>query len=125
MKILLDTCAFVDLAINANSLTENAKIAYLTHEIHLSVASIWELGLKKSLGKLDFNIAGAVELLQQNDIKLLDITLPTTLLVNQLPYHHKDPFDRIIIATAQVNDMTLMTSDSIFDEYDLDIIHSR
>ena len=127
MKILLDSCAFIDIALNAESLTENAKAAYQNsdNDIYLSVATVWELGLKKSLGKLNFDIARAIELLQQNGIKILDITLPVTLLVNELPYHHKDPFDRIIIASAKINGMSVMTSDTIFKAYGVNTIDSR
>ena len=95
------------------------------NDLFLSVASVWELGLKRSLGKLDFDINGAVGLLRENGIAILDITLPVTLLVNELPYHHKDPFDRIIIATAKINDMSIITSDTIFSAYGLGTLNSR
>ena len=127
MNILLDSCAFVDIAIDSNTLTKKAIEAYQhsQNEIYVSVATVWELGLKKSLGKLSFDINGAVELLAKNGIKMMDITLPVTLLVNELPYHHKDPFDRIIIATAKINDLAVMTSDSVFTQYGVGTIHSR
>lgn len=125
MKVLLDSCAFVDLALNADSLTTSAKLAFREYDIYLSVASVWELGLKESLGKLDFDITRAVDLLPENGIKILDISLPVTLLVNKLPYHHKDPFDRIIIATAKASSLSVMTSDIVFEKYDLDLIRSR
>ena len=95
------------------------------NDLFLSVASVWELGLKRSLGKLDFDIAGAINLLPKNGITILDITLPVALLVNELPYHHKDPFDRIIIATAKINDMGIITSDIIFSEYGMRTLNSR
>lgn len=127
MKVLLDSCAFVDLAVNAQSLTEEAVLAFQdnNNDIFLSVATVWELGIKKSLGKLHFDITGAIDLLTQNGITALDISLPATLLVNELPYHHKDPFDRIIIATAKLNQMTVLTSDAIFNEYGISVINSR
>ncbi len=127
MKLILDSCAFIDIAINAPTLTKDAITAYqdMDNDLFLSVASVWELGLKRSLGKLDFDMAGAIDLLSQNGITILDITLPVVLLVNELPYHHKDPFDRIIIATAKINDIGVMTSDTIFETYGLDIINSR
>lgn len=127
MKVLLDSCAFIDLAINAATLTERAKVLFQSkdHETYLSVASIWELGLKKSLGKLDFDVAGAVQVLPKNSIKIVDINLPIALLVNELPYHHRDPFDRIIVATAKTHEMNIMTSDSIFDSYGVNTINSR
>ena len=127
MKILLDSCALVDIAIGASSLTEEAKALFedTENEIFVSSASIWELGLKKSLGKLDFDVDGAVALFSDLGIKVLDVTLSVVLLVNKLPYHHKDPFDRVIIATAKQEGMTVVTSDAVFADYALDIILSR
>ena len=127
MKVLLDSCAFVDLSTGADSLSQSAISAFqnIDNECYLSVASVWELGLKQSLGKLNFNIENAVKAAVVQGIKLLEIDLPITLAVNTLPYYHKDPFDRIIIASAKFNNMTIMTSDSIFKKYDLDIIRLR
>ncbi|MDG1859516.1 MAG: type II toxin-antitoxin system VapC family toxin [Emcibacteraceae bacterium] len=127
MKFILDSCAFIDIAINAVTLSDEALSIYQNedNELYLSVATVWELGLKRSLGKLDFDIVGAIDLLSQNGINVLDITLPVSLLVNQLPYHHKDPFDRIIIATAKCNNTSIITSDTIFNQYDVNIVNSR
>lgn len=127
MKLILDSCAFIDIAINAPTLTPEVISAYQSedNDLFLSVASVWELGLKRSIGKLDFDITGAIELLSQNGINILDITLPISLLVNELPYHHKDPFDRIIIATAKINDMGIITSDTAFKDYGVKTINSR
>lgn len=127
MKWILDSCAFIDIAINAPTLTPQTRQAFEDSDnyLFLSVASVWELGLKRSLGKLDFDIKGAVQLLAGNGINTLDIDLPTTLLVNELPYHHKDPFDRIIIASAKVHDMGVITSDRFFGEYGIKTLCSR
>jgi len=127
VKFILDSCAFIDIAVNAPTLTPEAISAYqdTDNSIFLSVASVWELGLKRSVGKLDFDITGAIKLLSGNGIKIIDITLPVSLLVNELPYHHKDPFDRIIIATAKYHDMAIITSDNIFRKYGLAMINSR
>ena len=117
----------MDIAIGASSLTNEAKASFETpdNEIFISAASIWELGLKKSLGKLDFDVEGAVALFPSLGIKVIDVTLPIVLLVNKLPYHHRAPFDRVIIATAKHEEMTVVTSDSVFADYALDIILSR
>jgi len=127
VKLILDSCAFIDIAINAPTLTSEVISEYQSedNDLFLSVASVWELGLKRSIGKLDFDITGAIELLSQNGINILDITLPISLLVNELPYHHKDPFDRIIIATAKINDMGIITSDMAFKDYGIKTINSR
>lgn len=127
MRYILDSCALIDIAVAAPTLTKDAVAAYQNTDnpIYISVASIWELGLKRSLGKLAFDINGAIDLLSNNGIKILDITLPITLLVNELPYHHKDPFDRIIIATAKTHDTAIITSDQVFAKYGMEMINSR
>jgi len=127
VKFILDSCAFIDIAVNAPTLTPAAISVYQDtgNSIFLSVASIWELGLKRSTGKLDFDVAGAIKLLSDNGIIIIDITLPVSLLVNELPYHHKDPFDRIIIATAKYHDMAIITSDNIFKKYGIEVVNSR
>lgn len=127
MNLLLDSCALLDLAIGAQSLTEQAKAGFEDPEntIYLSAASIWELGLKRSLGKLEFDVTGIVSLLPGMGIEVLSIDMQIALLVNQLPYHHKDPFDRIIIATAKAQSLSVITSDTQFSNYGLDIIASR
>lgn len=127
MRYLLDSCAFIDLAIGATTLTRQAKKAFENPQSHiyLSAASIWELGLKKSLGKLDFDIEGAIDLLPSMGIKVVDISLQIVLLVNKLPCHHKDPFDRILIATAKSQGLSVITSDAVFTDYALDVIPSR
>lgn len=127
MKLLLDSCALLDLAMAAPTLTESAKINFANpnNEIFVSVASIWELGIKRSLGKLDFDVTGLAPLLAPMGIQVIDIDLAAVLLVNQLPYHHKDPFDRIIISVAKKRSLTVMTSDAIFSEYGVEVIASR
>lgn len=127
MRYILDSCAFIDIAVNAPTLTQEVISIYQnpSNAIFLSVATVWELGLKRSIGKLDFDITGAIDLLSKNGIRVLDITLPVALLVNELPYHHKDPFDRIIIATAKCESMGILTSDKIFQEYGVETFHSR
>ena len=127
MRYILDSCALIDIAVAAPTLTKHAVSAYQNTDntIFVSVASIWELGLKRSLGKLAFDINGAIDLLSNNGIKILDITLPITLLVNELPYHHQDPFDRIIVATAKIHDTAIITSDKVFAKYGMEMINSR
>jgi len=127
VKCILDSCAFIDIAIGAPTLSRELISIYrdIENDLFLSIASIWELGLKRSIGKLDFDITGAVDLLSKNGIGLLDITLPVVLLVNELPYHHKDPFDRIIIATAKINNLAIVTSDDFFSAHGVETINSR
>ncbi len=90
----------------------------------LSIASIWEIAIKSSLNKLelqgDFNqIAG---FLLDNDIEVMPITFEHIQRLLQLGFHHRDPFDRIIIAQAFIENLTIATKDQVFGEYGVNLI---
>ena len=81
---------------------------------------MWELTIKASLGKLD--LKGSVKTLvefqtNQNNIKLLSISLAHFDLLEKFPYHHKDPFDRLLAAQAIADQFHLISTDDIFDQY--------
>lgn len=98
----------------------HARIAEETNELWFSVASIWEMGIKVANGKLplpepiDTYINTRMALL---DARMLEITASHALRAAALPLHHKDPFDRMLIAQAQMEEMTLVTADRIFWQY--------
>jgi len=80
---------------------------------------LWEIAIKSSLGKLklkgDFN--RIADFLTDNDIELLPITFEHLQRLMQLPLHHRDPFDRIIIAQSLTEDLTIATKDEVFIDY--------
>ena len=89
-------------------------------ELYFSHASAWEMVIKVSLGKLHFStkVADLVTAQTQKDnIQLLPIELPHLALIESLPLHHKDPFDRLLIAQAQVEGLTVVGVDAAFDAY--------
>ena len=107
MKVLLDTHAFLWFVADAPQLSPTARqiIQDRANDILLSIASIWEMAIKVSIGKL--TIAQPLDLflpsqLQQNSIALLEINLRHVLAVNNLPFHHRDPFDRLLAAQALI-----------------------
>jgi PIN domain nuclease of toxin-antitoxin system len=124
MRLLLDTCALLWFLTDDAKLSVPAKAAIEdpVNERWLSPASLREIALKARLGKLPLHRPfGALfpKQLTDNDIHLLPlepihIEPPTTL-----PLHHKDPFDRLIAATALVEGLTLVSSDAAFDAYGL------
>ena len=126
MDLLLDTHAFIWF-LNGNSqlpVVLKNVIADTSNKCFLSIASIWEIAIKSSLKKLelqgDFNqIAG---FLNGNDIEVLPITFEHIQRLLQLEFHHRDPFDRIIIAQALTENLMIATKDSIFDDYGVNII---
>lgn len=122
MKILIDTCTFLWFIENNPSLSSTALnlIEDGANEILLSIISVWEIAIKSSIGKLaiTYPIDKFIETqLKTNDIKLLNISLEEVCFVASLPFHHKDPFDRLIISQAVINNLPIITADSIFDSY--------
>lgn len=122
MNLILDTHSFIWFVEDNPSLSSHARILIEepTNDVFLSIASLWEMAIKISLSKLDlsqpFDLFIPNQLLL-NDITLLDITVSHTLRVATLPFHHRDPFDRLLIAQSQVEGMPVISIDSIFDAY--------
>ena len=123
-RLLLDTHAFLWWVNDAPELTAAARqaIADANNEVYLSVASCWEMSIKSSLGKL--RLARQIDRfvsdqLTANAFTLLNIELRHTAKVEKLPFFHRDPFDRLLIAQAMTEKMTLLTVDSAFAEYDV------
>ena len=122
MNLLLDTHTFLwFIADNPKlSSTACALIADANNRIYLSVASLWEMAIKISLGKLRLAQPFGVLLPQQlnlNHIDLLNITVEHAAVVATLPFHHRDPFDRLLIAQATAEAMPIVGSDAAFDAY--------
>lgn len=91
-----------------------------TNEKLLSTASIWEMAIKHTTGKLSFGQPFKVFIDQQinlNNIDLLNINLDHLDIVATLPLHHRDPFDRLLIAQAMVEQLPILSTDSAFDAY--------
>lgn len=122
MKLLLDTQCFLWWFAQPDRLNEEAiaQIADETNELWFSVASIWEMGIKVAIGKLplpepiDTYISTRMI---QLDVRSLEITALHALRSAALPLHHRDPFDRMLIAQAQIEEMTLVSADSTFKQY--------
>jgi PIN domain nuclease of toxin-antitoxin system len=122
MMLLIDTHTFIWYVTDDSKLS-NQVIKLINDEnnqIFLSIASIWEIGIKQSLGKLNFNLPLEMFVTQQmslNDFSLLDIKISHISTVSQLPLHHRDPFDRIWIAQAIAENIPILSADAIFDTY--------
>jgi PIN domain nuclease of toxin-antitoxin system len=122
VNLLLDTHSFIWFVEDHPSLSAHARalIEEPTNTVFLSIASVWEMAIKVSLGKLHlsqpFDLFMPNQLLL-NDVTLLDIAVSHTMRVAMLPFHHRDPFDRLLIAQSQVEGMPLISADSIFDAY--------
>lgn len=126
-KALLDTQAFI-FALNSPETIPGKTRKLLSNsetELYLSIASIWEMSIKTSLGKLKFDVP-LKELVQTSikasGLKILPIQPEHIYLVETFPFHHKDPFDRIIIAQSISERMPIISNDSAFDRYEAERI---
>jgi PIN domain nuclease of toxin-antitoxin system len=122
MKYLLDTHSLLWITTDDPKLSKKAKKIYLDaeNEILLSIASIWELAIKSSIGKITFqkDLDNFVDVhIKGNNIEILKIELPHVLRIEKLPFHHRDPFDRLIIAQAIEDNLKILGADSAFDNY--------
>lgn len=122
MRVLLDTHAFLWWVSDAAELSVRARrtIANQHNECFLSVVSCWEMAIKVSLGKLQ--LAGRLERfipdqLTVNGFKELPLEIGHTGRVARLPFHHRDPFDRILAAQALEEDLAITSADPIFGRY--------
>ncbi len=127
MKLLLDTQCWLWWFAQPERLNSEAiaQIDNETNELWLSVASVWEMGIKVAIGKLplpeplDSYISSRM---MQLGAKSLSITASHAVQASALPLHHRDPFDRMLIAQAQMEEMMLVSADSIFRQYDVSIL---
>lgn len=122
MNYLLDTHTFLWFINDDSSLSSTAKalIESPDNTIHLNVASLWEMAIKASLGKLEMPAPFANftdEQLHVNSISLLEIKTIHSGIIAALPFHHRDPFDRLIIAQSQSEGFPIIGSDTVFDDY--------
>ncbi|MBP8239342.1 MAG: type II toxin-antitoxin system VapC family toxin [Saprospiraceae bacterium] len=122
MSILVDTQAIIWYAENNSALSPIARQAMddNTNPCYVSLASFWEMSIKMKLGKL--NVKGLLldefmQEVEEHGFTTLDITKAHILNSGTLPLHHRDPFDRLIIAQALVEDWQVITSDDAFDAY--------
>ncbi len=121
MRLLLDTHAFLWWLQGHARLSREARksLADLRSLVHVSAASIWELAIKSALGKVRIDRADIVEEIAANGFIELPIRAHHAWRAGRLPRHHDDPFDRILIAQAQLEELTLVTHDRSFEAYEV------
>lgn len=122
MRLLLDTHSFLWWATDRANLSPAALTACedMSNTLLLSVVSVWEMQIKAQLGKLTLSIRLATMIereLTTNGLTLLRVELAHVLALDTFPLHHKDPFDRLLIAQAQLEDALLVSSDGVFARY--------
>lgn len=127
MKLLLDTHIFIWWAHQPEKLSPAALSALEdnANELLLSVVSVWEMQIKIQLGKLKLNLPLRELLKNQqetNDLTVSALALTHVLAMEALPFHHKDPFDRLLIAQSIEEGLTIVTADSQFSSYSVKLL---
>ena len=124
-RYLRDTHAAIWFFNGEDRLSETAKAIILntSNRIHLSIASVWEAAIKISLGKLSFGggATGFARLAEDNGFTLLPIETAHIIALEHLPWHHRDPFDRILIAASLSGKMSFITADKNIAQYGIPI----
>lgn len=125
MKVLLDTHTFLWGLSEADKLSAAARRAIASSERFWSIASIWEALIKTQVGKLPLPVPTGPYLISKmtaNGVSVLSIQLEHVLRVEQLPMHHRDPFDRMLIAQALEEGLPIITADPLFSKYPVEVI---
>jgi PIN domain nuclease of toxin-antitoxin system len=124
MALLLDTHVVLWWLVDAPGLSADVKET-LDHEpdVYLSAATVWEIAIKHALGKL----AGPDDLPEQvrdSGFRALPVADRHAIVAGRLPPHHRDPFDRMLVAQAQVEGLTLVTRDPDIQKYDVPLLYA-
>jgi len=122
--LLLDTHAFLWWLNDDPKLTDQARTALEdpTTLVYVSAVSIWEIAIKVKLGKFDLGEIDPVEEIAANDFLELPVTARHAHAAGALPRHHDDPFDRMLIAQARLEDLVLVSHDTKFKDYEVQIL---
>ncbi len=122
MRLLLDTHAFLWFILSDKRLSAKARAAIMdpANDVLVSPATFWEIAIKISLGK--YRLPGPFEpfiqsQMAQNQFTILPITIAHVAVVSTLPHHHRDPFDRLLVAQALAEKIPLLSEDAVLDAY--------
>jgi len=122
---LLDTHTLIWFLADSPELSTAAKNAICSDtDIYVSYASLWEMSIKKSLGKLRFphTFEEIADMCKEESMQLLGIDYSDLDIVEKLPFIHRDPFDRLLVAQAQSRNLTIITRDTIIPKYDITVL---
>ena len=125
MKVLLDTHTFIWAITDERRLSPRARSLIASSELWWSVVSLWEAIQKAQVGKLSLPLPAGPFLtgeLSSNHVRLLPVSLSHVLRIEELPLHHRDPFDRLLIAQSIEEGWPIITADPWFTRYPVDVI---
>lgn len=121
MRLLLDSNALLAW-VTSGRFDRNARRRVEQSQTYVSAVTVWELGHKVALGKLSSDLPISEEI-GEHGFDRLGLTFEHAERASRLPLHHRDPFDRMLIGQARVENLTIVTRDEVFDAYDVDVIH--
>ena len=123
MQLLLDTHSAIWFIDDNSRLPQHIRemLEDDSNDVYFSVVSLWEMSIKSRNGKLDLNrsLIDFVHLLQHNGFQILKVGLKHVYCLDSLDIHHKDPFDRMLIAQTLAEDFALVSCDDVFDQYEV------
>ncbi len=127
MKVLIDTHVFLWSIVSPTKLSSRARSTIQSGDNHvlLSAASLWEIAIKEQVGRLSLPDPPDRYLrrrIAESDIEMLSISAEHALRLFSLPLHHKDPFDRIIVAQSQEENIAVVTADAVMKHYEIEVI---
>lgn len=127
MRILLDTHTILwwlmdDVRLGTDTFT---RLESGGSDIVASIVSLWEVAIKHRIGKLNATAAIVAGRLAEAEINVLPVRLSYLTSLEQLPLHHRDPFDRMLVATALTETMQIMTADPTFARYGVSVLDAR
>ncbi|MGH9381247.1 MAG: type II toxin-antitoxin system VapC family toxin [Thermoanaerobaculia bacterium] len=125
--LLLDTHTFLWFVFDDPRLSVPAAAAISDAEVEpiLSIASLWEITIKRQLGKLDLGMDLTTffrRYIEERSVTVLSIESSHLIAYDELPLHHRDPFDRLLVAQARALDAPIVTADPNFEGYELEIV---
>ena len=126
MNLLLDTCVLLWWLDDPTTLLSEQALTAIRdsdNQIIVSVVSAWEIAIKKALGKLE-SPENLKEMITDSEFELIPINYEHAWQVKDLPPHHRDPFDRLLVSQATVENLTLVTRDSHLKAYNVPILEA-
>ncbi|MCF8449579.1 MAG: type II toxin-antitoxin system VapC family toxin [Taibaiella sp.] len=121
MNYLLDTHTLIWFLNGDSAMSANARklIEHKNAKNFVSIVSIWEIAIKISLGKLNIHVPMEQLPVQinNNGFELLPVAFEDTIMISKLPFHHRDPFDRLLIVQSITNNLSLISKDPQFSQY--------
>lgn len=126
MRLLIDTHILIWFLEGNRSLSNSHQqiITDSQNEVLISIASLWEIAIKISIGKLTLSqpLEDVIKQVNAENIEILPISPEHTLQVSTMPFHHRDPFDRIIIAQCKVENLPIISNDTNFPTYGVKLL---